>query len=378
MMATAVAVKQTTNVGFSQEKVELIKRTICRGASDDELALFLEVCTRTGLDPIAKQIYAIKRGGVMTIQTGIDGFRVVAQRTGELDGQAGPFWMGPDGEWRDFWVSSRPPLAAKVIVYRKGCAHPFVGVARFEAYAQRTGSGELNPMWSRMHDTMIAKCAESLALRKAFPADLSGIYTSDEMAQADNPTVVEVEPAPTNGGSTLARLKAKAQAAVHIEAADENASQDAQVEVWDAETPEPVPAATPVRKPVRTQAKRPQARVTPEQAAFDREVEEKRQAERGAEAVCGQIIATRTVPYKSGRGQFYAVEISTNQCLLELTTFSDRLRAEADAYRVDGVEVEVTWNVKGSYQNIATIEPVLEATEPRTAAEETSEPGSAG
>ena len=179
----------TSNLAlWTPEQTQLISTTIAPGCSNDELRLFAYACQRTGLDPFSKQIYAIKRGGKMTIQAGIDGLRAIAERTGQLDGSE-TFWCGEDGQWADVWLGSKPPAAAKTIIHRKGCQHPFTGTARFADY--NAGQG----LWSKMPAAMIAKCAEALALRKAFPADMSGVYSTDEMDQAVETVTVTAAPA---------------------------------------------------------------------------------------------------------------------------------------------------------------------------------------
>jgi len=164
-----------------------------------ELRLFAMVADRSGLDPFARQIFAVKRrsGGVyrVTFQTGIDGYRSIAARTGEYDGQDEPTYSADCSCER---LPKPHPVSSTVRVHRKGMSHPVAATAFWHEYVPEAGqSGNGDQMWRKMPHVMIAKVAEALALRKAFPWDPnrqtgigSDVYTTDEMAQADAPAPV--------------------------------------------------------------------------------------------------------------------------------------------------------------------------------------------
>jgi phage recombination protein Bet len=170
---------------------QLVKSTVLkpksRDATDAELALLAEQAVRTGLDPMARQIYGIyrkdNRSGdeVMTIQVGIDGLRSVAERTGRYGGSPAYLFCGPDKQWTDVWLEEQRPVAAKAIVLKVVAG----AVINTEAVALWSEYGNDKNVWKDKPALMLGKCAEALALRKAFPQDLSGLYTDDEMDRVD-------------------------------------------------------------------------------------------------------------------------------------------------------------------------------------------------
>lgn len=185
----------------------LIQQTFFKDGNRAQFELFLEVAKRVGLSPLNRQITPMIRRSKnkqtgqwepqMTIITNIDGFRVIAERSGKYAGQVGPFWCGEDGEWKEVWLQKEHPRAAKVGVLRSDFKEPLWGVATWDSYVQtyeRDGRTTVGPMWAKMPDIMLAKVAEALALRKAFPQDLSGLYSADEMDQASKEEPKEVAP----------------------------------------------------------------------------------------------------------------------------------------------------------------------------------------
>lgn len=179
---TAVAKQEV----WSDERLKLVRDTTAKGLNESQLKLFLYTAQKTGLDPLTRQIYAIMRKSqkdgkweeTMSIQTGIDGLRVIAERSRNYAGQTRV-------EYSPKQVEGRYPEWAEVGVYRKDCEVPIYARAYWNEYVQRNSKG-VAFMWSKMPFLMLGKCAEALALRKAFPNDMAGLYTSEEMQQSDN------------------------------------------------------------------------------------------------------------------------------------------------------------------------------------------------
>ncbi len=176
---------------WTKEQIALIARTVARGASMDELGLFFNIAKRAGLDPFTKQIHLVPRkvkqtdGSYKTertVQVGIDGYRAIAERTKELAGIEDVIF--DDGFKYEIGKEPKNPSKATITIYRmvSGQRVPFTATARWREYFPGEKMGF---MWNRMPYLMLGKVAEALALRKAFPNDLSGLYIEEEMEKED-------------------------------------------------------------------------------------------------------------------------------------------------------------------------------------------------
>lgn len=172
---------------FTKEQIDLISRTVCKDCTPDELQTFLHVCDATGLDPLLRQVHPVRRFDrdanreVMSIQTGIDGYRLIADRTGKY----------APGREPTFAYDDAGKLKAATAYVKKrtddGTWHEVSATAFWDEYVGLKRDGKPTRFWATKPHIMLPKCAEALALRRAFPAELAGLYTHEEMEQANNP-----------------------------------------------------------------------------------------------------------------------------------------------------------------------------------------------
>jgi phage recombination protein Bet len=172
---------QRDSLNLDDKKIQLIRQTFCKDANNDEFEVFMEICKATKLNPLFKQIYFIKRGGTPTHQTSIDGLRLIADRTKRYS----------PGKEATFTYNDKGDLVSATSYVKKmsedGTWHEVGATAFWSEY-----NAGMN-LWKKMPHIMLAKCAEALALRRAFPADMFGIYAKEEMDQAIVETPVEEE-----------------------------------------------------------------------------------------------------------------------------------------------------------------------------------------
>lgn len=179
-------------LAFTSDERQMIRDSFMPGASEPEARAMIAIAEHMRLNPFKRQIHFVQRWNkdlgrmVWAFQTAIDGFRSMAEDTGEFCGSDEPEFTFEEridpatGE-----PTGKRELVARVRVYRRDFDRPFIGVARYTEFVQTTKDGNPNSMWQRGPRNMLAKCAEAQAIRKAFPQDLAGVYADDEMPERD-------------------------------------------------------------------------------------------------------------------------------------------------------------------------------------------------
>lgn len=171
--------------GLDREKIDLLKSTICKGASDNELQLFLIVAKSAGLDPFFKQIYALPIGGKFVNVVSIDGLRLLADRTNK-------YLPGADTKYTYDEQGKLFSAEAFVSKFSQGGWHQRSVSVKWKEYCPVDSYNRPKGLWATKPETMLSKVAEPHCLRKCFPAEMRGLYTQEELDAADNPDTIEI------------------------------------------------------------------------------------------------------------------------------------------------------------------------------------------
>lgn len=200
---------------FTPEQVALIKSQFAAGATDDEFAVFLAVAQKFELDPIAREVWCIKRKAddPAQIMVGRDGLLAIAERSGHFDGlvsgvvkEGDTFEFGLREPTHRFGETRGKLLGGYAYVYRSDRQYPFHVFAEWAEHGApitRDKDGKrinLWSPWSKYPSAMIRKTAEAQALRLAFR--VSGVVA--EGSEADDYVDGEVieDPPPAEGASS--------------------------------------------------------------------------------------------------------------------------------------------------------------------------------
>ena len=162
--------------GLNGGQIEVLRRTICRKFTTDQLLLYVAICSRRGVDPFTEAYGFPNSDGGLAFGLRIDGMRSLAMRTGEYASRkVETVWLQPGKE------GDKPILVgARATIQRKGMSDPVVEEAWVDEYRK---TGPLAFGWNTYPETMIRKVAESKALRAAFPDALGGIYEPAEIQE---------------------------------------------------------------------------------------------------------------------------------------------------------------------------------------------------
>lgn len=181
--------------GITEAQWRTLANNLYPGADSMSVLMVWDYCIARKLDPLKKPCHIVpmevkdsKSGNYFwrdVVMPGIYEYRTTAHRTGLYMGHTEPAW-GPIIEH----LGHRVPEYCKITVYRwnqeakEKTEYPvqiFFSEICSTKKDKRTQEINLNARWSRSPRQMLAKCTEAAALREAFPEDLGGTHTVEEM-----------------------------------------------------------------------------------------------------------------------------------------------------------------------------------------------------
>lgn len=188
----------------NREMIETLKQTVCKGATDAQFKMFIEVCRETGLSPWLKEIWYIPSVGIMA---GRDGYLRVANENPMFDGMETLIE-------RD---TKNIPIKATCSVWRKDRSHPIKCEAYFSEYKKQS------QIWDKYPSAMLAKVAEVLALKRSF--SINGVVTEEEIGPQEPTGSREAQQ--DVAAAKLAKMKGEAPPVHDAEFVDEQPQMEA-------------------------------------------------------------------------------------------------------------------------------------------------------
>ncbi len=157
---------------FDEAQINLIKSTVAKDCTNTEFKLLMYLASQYHLDPIRKQIWAVKYGDApASIFTGRDGFLAIAHRSGHLDGMKSGV--------KEIAYGDKTETIGWCEIWRNDMSRPFYIEVFLSDYQQPIPRSGKPGLWQKMPRVMIQKVAESTCLRRAF--SITGLYSPEEM-----------------------------------------------------------------------------------------------------------------------------------------------------------------------------------------------------
>ena len=177
--------------------IDTIKATVAKGASDEELIMFLRIAKEYGLNPFMKEIWFAKMGDEYAIMTSRDGYRKLAMRDPKFR-KCQSVAVCENDEFEMEWVmgeiinithkfkhNDRGKVVGAYAVLKTTTHDNYATYVDFKEYDKR------NTIWRKYPSAMIRKVAENDVYKRF--ANINGLNDFESMPRRYYSEVMEEE-----------------------------------------------------------------------------------------------------------------------------------------------------------------------------------------
>jgi recombination protein RecT len=210
---------------FNQTELDTLKATIAKGTTNEQFALFVQTCTRSGLNPFLNQIYCIvyngNAGPTMSIQIAVEGIVALAKKNPHYKGFIASEVKEND-EFEIDAVTGEPvhkikglgnrgkTVGAYCVAYREGMPNISVVVDLDQVnHLINSSIANTKKMWNDYRDDMLVKYAIKRAFKRQFGIEVA----EDESVGSESQAV----PSPYERKDITAEVNATTEPVTAIE-----------------------------------------------------------------------------------------------------------------------------------------------------------------